>query len=95
MISYFRVQAGLAIAIAALVILFHFVERVLPGLSSPWASFEPSRMLPYISAIAAIGVCWWFAGDRQTAYENFLEYSPGLTVDTSEVSYGTGHTVDQ
>jgi hypothetical protein len=94
MISYFRVQAGLAIAIAALVILFHFVERVLPGLGSSWASFEASRTLPYISALAAIGVCWWFASDRQTAYENFLENSPGLTVDTSEVSYGTGHTVD-
>lgn len=95
MISYFRVQAGLAIAIGTLVILFHFLTRVLPGWHEPWSSFEPSRTLPYISVAAAVGVCVWFANDRQKAYENFLTNSPGLTVDTSTVTYGTGHTVDK
>jgi hypothetical protein len=94
MISYFRVQAGLAVAIASLVILFHFVTRVLPGFHETWSSFEPARALPYISAAAAVGVCFWFARDRQKAYQNFLANSPGLTIDTSSVTYGTGHTVD-
>jgi len=94
MISYFRVQAGLAIAIAGLVILFHFLTRILPGLREPWANFEPTRTLPYLTVAAAIWVCWRFAGDRQDAYENFLSNSPGLTIDTSSVTYGTGHTVD-
>jgi len=94
MISYFRVQAGLATAIASLVILFHFVTRVVPGLGEAWSNFDLSRTLPYISAFGAILVCFLFARDRQKSYENFLTNSPGVTVDTSEVTYGTGHTVD-
>lgn len=95
MISYFRVQAGLATAIASLVILFHFLTRVLPGVGAPWSSFDPSRLLPYVTALGASIVCYFFAMDRQKSYENFLTNSPGATVDTSEVTYGTGHTVDK
>jgi hypothetical protein len=94
MISYFRVQAGLATAIASLVILFHFATRVFPGFGERWSNFEPSRTLPYIAAVGAIAVCVWFARDRQKSYENFLTNSPGIDVDTSTVTYGTGHTVD-
>jgi ABC-type multidrug transport system permease subunit len=94
MISYFRVQAGLATAIALLVLMFHFVTRVVPGFSAPWSGFEAARVLPYISAIGAVVVCLVFAADRQRSYANFLSNSPGITVDTSAVTYGTGHTVD-
>jgi len=95
MISYFRVQAGLAVAIASLVLVFHFATRVLPGRHEPWSSFDLSRALPYITAAGAVIVCLVFARDRQKSYENFLMNSPGVTVDTSSVSYGTGHTVDK
>ena len=94
MISYFRVQAGLSIAISSLVILFHFITRVLPGIHEPWSNFDPSRALPYGTAAAAVVVCLRFTDDRQKAYENFLKNSPGVDVDTSTVAYGTGHTVD-
>lgn len=94
MISYFRVQAGLATAIATLVLLFHFVTRVLPGRGSPWSDFDASRALPYVSALGAVIVCYVFAKDRQKSYENFIDNSPGLTIDTSSVAYGAGHTVD-
>ena len=94
MISYFRVQAGLGAAIALMVVLFHFVTRVLPGLHAPASAFEASRALPYAAAIGAVVVCYRFAKDRQKSYENFLENSPGLTIDTSAVNYGQGHTVD-
>lgn len=94
MISYFRVQAGLGAAIALMVLLFHFVTRVLPGWGAAWSTFEASRALPYVTALGAVIVCWVFARDRQKSYENFLENSPGLPIDTSAVTYGQGHTVD-
>jgi hypothetical protein len=94
MISYFRVQAGLATAIASMVLLFHFATRVITGWGAPWSTFELSRALPYLSAIGAVIVCYVFAKDRQRSYENFLDNSPGIAIDTSSVTYGQGHTVD-
>jgi hypothetical protein len=94
MISYFRVQAGLGVSIALMVLLFHCVTRVLPGLNAPLTAFETSRALPYITALGSVLVCYFFAKDRQKSYENFLDNSPGLPVDTTSVTYGQGHTVD-
>lgn len=94
MISYFKIQAGLAIAISGLVVSFHFFVRVVPGFSEPISSFDPARALPYVALLASIVTCWIFANDRRASYENFLQNSPGIDIDTSAVSYGPGHTVD-
>jgi hypothetical protein len=94
MISYFKIQAGLAIAISSLVLLFHLVERVLPGLSLPLSDFQPSRSLPYLGALGSIIICRLLAEDRRKSYENFKTNSPGIDIDTSSVVFGPGHDVD-
>jgi hypothetical protein len=95
MISYFRVQAGLAVAIGSLVILFHFLTRVVPGFDSEIGAFDAPRLLPYAAAIGSIVFCVRFAGDRRESYQNFRKNSPGIEVDTSGIDYGTGHTIDR
>jgi hypothetical protein len=95
MISYFRVQAWLGIAIATLVLLFHFSTRVFPGFSAEMSSFEFSRSLPYLAAIGSLIFCWWFAWDRQESYKTFRKNSPGIQVDTSGIDFGRGHTTDK
>jgi hypothetical protein len=94
MISYFRIQAGLSFAIALLVLIFHFVKRVLPGLHAPLSTFDPSRSLPYLAAIGSTILCSMLAYDRRVAYENFKKNSPGIDIDASSVEFGRGHTVD-
>jgi len=95
MISYFKIQSGLAVAISSLVLAFHFSVRVVPGLDQPWSAFQPARALPYLAAILSVLTCIAFASDRRRSYENFLQNSPGVDVDTSGVEYGPGHTVDE
>lgn len=95
MISYFKIQAGLAVAISALVLAFHFSVQVVPGFNRPASSFEPARALPYLAALFSIVTCVIFAKDRRSSYENFLQNSPGIEIDTSGVRYGPGHTVDE
>lgn len=95
MISYFKIQAGLALAISALVLVFHFFVQVVPGFGLSLSDFHPTRALPYLTAIASITTCFFFARDRQESYENFRENSPGIEVDTSGVKFGPGHTVDE
>lgn len=94
MISYFKIQAGLSIAIAGLVLAFHFSVRVVPGLGLPTENFELSRTLPYLAAIASVFACYFFARDRRRSFENFVLNSPGVIVDTTGIIYGPGHTVD-
>lgn len=94
MISYFKIQAGLAIAIALLVLLFHFVKRVLPGLRLPMSDFDPSRALPYLAGLGSVVICHLLAEDRRKSYENFRQNSPGIDIDTASVVFGRGHDVD-
>lgn len=94
MISYFKIQAGLAVAIASLVLLFHFVERVAPGVDLPFSDFDPSRSLPYLAAVGSVSVCVMLANDRRKSYENFKRNSPGIDIDTADVVFGPGHDVD-
>lgn len=95
MISYFRIQAGLAIAIASLVLVFHFLIQVIPGFGLPISAFQPSRALPYLTAAASIATCLAFANDRLESYKNFCLNSPGIEVDTTGVQFGPGHRVDE
>lgn len=94
MIVYFRIQAGLAVAIGALVLLFHFLERVLPGIGLPLENLDPSRCLPYLAAAACVATCVSVSRDRRASYQNFLINSPGVDVDTRGVVFGAGHSVD-
>ena len=44
----------LAIAVAALVLAFHFEGRVLPGLHEPLSHFDWPRSLPWMAALLVV-----------------------------------------
>jgi len=91
MITHLRIQQALGIGLGALVLLYHFLTRVLPGVSLPLCAFEPVRALPYVVAVAALVYGTYIRNDRNKAYEEFLRNSPGIDVDTKGVTYGIGH----
>src|SRR5258706_3950554 len=90
-ITHLRMQQHLAIGLGGLVVLWHLLERVLPGAWSPWRMFDPMRAIPYCMAVGACfyGAYWVRRGERK--YQEFLKHSPGMKVDTSGISYGIGH----
>lgn len=91
MIYHLKIQQWLVFSIAVLVLVFHFAERVAPGLSQPFSHFEIQRALPYLVAIAGFAMLLYVQSDRNASYEEFLRNSPGATVDTEGVEYGRGH----
>lgn len=95
MITHIKIQASLGVALGLLVLLFHFATRVWDGLEEPYSALDPVRILPYLSALGVLVYCMRLSTDRDEAYRNFRENSPGVRINTSSVSYGTGHTVDQ
>lgn len=91
MIAQLKIQVALSVALLGVIILYHLSLRVLPGLGSPLSQFEPIRVLPYVGLIG-LGV-WvrWIVKSRNEAYEEFLQNSPGKTVDVAGIQYGIGH----
>ena len=91
MIEHLRLQFALGIGLGAIVLLYHFFERVLPGLSAPWSNFDPMRSIPYILVFFSIIYLLLLKKRCIEKYNEFLSNSPGADVDTSGVDYGIGH----
>jgi hypothetical protein len=91
MIAHLGIQVALGIGVGLVVLLYHAYIRVVPGFSSPWRSFEFLRALPYIVMLASLGYLAWLRRHRNASYAEFMENSPGIDIDSSQVTYGVGH----
>ena len=91
MISHLKLQAVLGISLGIIMILFHFFERVLPGVNEPISNLDPKRTIPYIVALSAIYYLLNLKKKNAAKYEEFLENSPGKEINTKKVEYGPGH----
>src|SRR5205823_553900 len=81
LLDHLAVQALLGGTFSLLVLIYHFIERVLPGIGAPWAGFQVVRTLPYATVIIAgpLLSLWHRAATRK--YEAFRKESPGLKID--------------
>ena len=91
MIDHLRIQYALGVGIAAIMLLLHFLTRVLPGVGAPWANFEPVRSLPYAVTLGGAVMIASLRKRCREKYREFLSNSPGADVDTRGVTYGVGH----
>ena len=91
MITHLQIQVALGVGVSGLVLIFHFLTRVLPGLSAPLANFDIQRALPYVTFLVTVGYIWYIRGHRNRSYEEFLYNSPGKTIDTQGIVFGEGH----
>jgi hypothetical protein len=91
MITHLKIQVALGVGLAIIVIGYHASIRVLPGMSSPFSSFEFSRSLPYLLLVASVWYIWRLSKRRDAAYLEFITNSPGGQVDASSVTFGPGH----
>jgi len=91
MLTHLIIQVYLCSGVAAMVLLYHFVNRIVPGLSSSFQQFEVNRALPYAVAVAGMLLLVKLWVKRNRDYHEFIHNSPGIAVDTSSVTYGSGH----
>ena len=91
MITHLRIQEALGLGLGALVLLYHFLTRITPGFFVSLSNFDPIRVLPYGTIIAALLYLRYLKNDRKLAYQEFLENSPGIDISTKDIRYGTGH----
>ncbi len=92
LLDQLKLQYFLAIGVAFLFLLYHFTQRVLPGFTAPFRNFEPLRALPYACVLVVIPLLDKFRRRLNTKYQEFLDRSPGIEVDTTGVNYdGIGH----
>jgi hypothetical protein len=92
MITRLRIQVWLSVAVAALVLLIHFVTNVIPVYQHTKEGTGLTA-LPWV--VALFGAIWWrYWYDRaKSRYENFLRNSPGKPVETDDIQHGPGHPV--
>ncbi len=93
MLTHLKIQKALGIGLGGLVILYHFIERVLPVFKnySNQSTFDFSITIPYILLIMSICFLRWLRKNRNRSYNEFLGNSPGIEIDTTGIEYGVGH----
>ncbi len=90
MITHLETQLWLAIGVAVVVLIVHFVTDVPPI----WNGNKPVSILtalPWLTA--AVGLIIWakVAGKATRRYKTFLRNSPGVAIDASGIEDGPGH----
>ncbi len=91
MIRHLSIQFVMGIGLGVIVIFYHFIERVVPGLGSPITNFDPIRSIPYVLIVLITIYLYLLRRESNRKYEEFLKNSPGMDVDTTGITYGEGH----
>ena len=95
MVGHLQVHRNLGIGIAGLVVLYHFLTRVLPGFGESLGHFEFQRAVPYLTAVVCGWWIWRFRRQRIENHDKFLRLSPGRTVTVLPEQPGETKQVQQ
>lgn len=88
LLNQFQIQFGLGVGIYLLVILYHFVTRVVPGFGSPLKNFQVERSFPYLISVLSIIVLTLLRKKEVRGQRELLRRSPGVEVDVSKANCG-------
>lgn len=91
MLTHLKIQYAPGVGLGLLVLIYHFYVRVVPGFKLRINNLDLIRCLPYMLVFVAIIYLYRLRKNRNDSYNEFLNNSPGITVDTNDVKYGVGH----
>jgi len=80
-IAHLALQQAFGVGVASLVLIYHFIERVLPGVGQPWRNFDPARTLPYLMFVVSLVWLMVFRRRQIRTLEQFYRRSPGIPVE--------------
>jgi len=92
-----KIQLFIGWGVILIIILYHFFTQVYPGFSLSFenSSIDPFKAVPYV----VLGLFSFFLvrlkKKRENDYQEFLDNSPGISIDTSGINYGGGHPIVQ
>lgn len=82
-LDHLQIQGFLGGGVYLLVVVYHFSDRVWPGIGSSWHTFQFERTLPYlVSVICGVWLRRQEQKQRRT-YEKLLKQSPGASVEAA------------
>jgi hypothetical protein len=90
MLTHLRLQKWLAVGVAALVLVIHFIQVIIPGVMHPGIT-RPLAVLPLAAMVVGLFVWWRGHRNMEDKYMEFLNNSPGRAIDTTGITYGRGH----
>ncbi len=91
MLTHLKIQFALGLGLGAIVLLYHFITRVIPGFRFSISGFDPIRSLPYVILVISIIYLYFLRKNRKESYKEFLKNSPGIDINTKGIDYGVGH----
>ncbi|MBY0510642.1 MAG: hypothetical protein K2P94_10895 [Rhodospirillaceae bacterium] len=92
-ISHLRIQRLFGYGVAALVLLLHLQNVMLPIFRGS-ATVSLLNLAPWGILIVGFFVVLQAARDHKNKYEEFIKNSPGIPVDATGITYGVGHGFD-
>lgn len=95
MLTHLKLQRGLALGVAGLVLGIHFFTVMVPLIQDRFVGAKLQHFLPWAATIAGLFI--WRRRHILAArkYAEFLKNSPGKAVDTTGIEYGIGHPPHQ
>lgn len=81
-LDHLAVQRALAVGVFLLIMLWHFVTRVVPGFGLPFREFDIFRAFPYAVSLVAAVMLFRFARKQRKTYTKLLRDSPGAPLTT-------------
>ncbi|MGD9851973.1 MAG: hypothetical protein AB7T38_11945 [Nitrospirales bacterium] len=95
MLDHLKLQMSLGLGLSAIVIFYHFMERVYPGLSAPWSNFQTIRGMPYMVMLVAILYLMGLKKNSESKYSEFLKKSPGAQIERQIAQGDTNSQVNE
>jgi len=83
-LDHLQIQGLLGGGVYLLVIVYHFSERIFPGVGGSWHTFEFQRTLPYL--VSVVCIVWLRRQERKqkSTYEKLLIQSPGAPIHVAD-----------
>jgi hypothetical protein len=98
MLTHLRIQWLLALGVGLVSLAYHIASQRLSlfcWISNHGSGCPVEVLIPYV---AVVGIAIWgymVKRHRRRSYEEFLQNSPGIKIDTTGIKYGIGHPTDK
>jgi hypothetical protein len=90
-----KIQIYFCLAVIILFLVYHFSKSIYPGLRLEFTfdNLSLQKAIPYCALLLGLGFICWIRKKRIKDYMEFLTNSPGIDVDTTGITFGSGHPI--